>query len=305
MTFRIEDNNLDPDLFLSQALQAKIDYLNHKIEELLVSGKHLEEVGKLSVARAKFMEISNSPRLYLAKLPGVESQAAQSAPAVSERKSLVPDGAIPQPKRVGEAQSSHETRSSSQAASYTPKESAPSPKGGMMSFLKSVQTSTTQASSTQPASAQIPAPISSQPSAASSKPKGKMLSFLEKVKAGDTQSEPEEEFVSSNTDNSKIADQMTAMLELRASSKGFKNIYDMLASKRQKLEETMNAVMKSTDQNAVQAAMVIRAEIAEIDVMLKQKPEEIAKKINESVKSQNDGDAEIGKELKGLFEELK
>lgn len=210
MPISIEDHVNDPDAFLQKALQSKVDALNARINDLVSSGKNKAELERLLQARADFMEVLRSPRLYLARPPGAAAPGAATpgaatpgaaSPAtggMSARAGGLPPGAIPQPRRVGAVEPAAPSAGTSPRPAHPAPAAAPKP-GGMLSFLKGVQahapaesgapapvapTPATQAAGAPPAKATVAPPPGPQPAPAtpSAKPGG-MLSFLKGVQA--------------------------------------------------------------------------------------------------------------------------
>jgi hypothetical protein len=401
MTAGPDDDLLDPDLFLRRALEKKIESINRGIEELLSSGKNQEKTEALLTARAQFHEILRSPRLYLAKPPGIDAasaglstsvlagaaaetvvvppaaaappeaavppKAAAPPEAAVPPRPAIPLGAIPQPRRVGAApeppvgarrQTSPVPKVTSpaegmmsflksvqaeggakppagispataSAAPQTPASaSAPQPQAapvlgkGMMSFLKSVQSTqavpgailetTAPGSASAPVAAAAPSPIpsptptASAPALIPSAVSGPMLSFLEKVRGagGEVPAPSRAQDVLPAIERSAILHD----LKERAASSGFKDIYEMLRFKRLRLVENRARLMQSADATTRRVVAVLDREINEIDSLLKQRPEEIIRKVeefSEVAAVDKGGLAAITTELQGLFDEIK
>lgn len=146
MNISIDDRILEPDVFLLKVLNAKCDWMSRRIDELLVSKSNKLELERLIAARAEFLEVIRSPRLFLARPAGAPAQPTVSS---APRPTGLPFGAVPQPRRVNASGMSITSGSSSApttVAPTTPSPTADAPatgtakKGGMLSFLKNVQT---------------------------------------------------------------------------------------------------------------------------------------------------------------------
>jgi hypothetical protein len=134
-----------------------------------------------------------------------------------------------------------------------------------------------------------------------------MLSFLEKVRG----SGGETPAPATRSQDALPAIEKSAILhdlKERAASSGFKDIYEMLRFKRLRLVESRARLMQSAEPTAKRVSAVLDREISEIDSLLKQRPAEIIRKVEEfgEVAAVDKGGlAAIKSELKGLFDEIK
>ncbi len=348
MSISIDDQIHDPDTFLVKALNAKLDSLNQRINELVTTGKNKAELERLLSARADFMEVLRSPRLFLARPPGATVPGLASSPSPAPTapgapragSSGLPFGAVPQPRRVGAAppepgaDHGHHAPAthappSKPAQTSPPAAATPSAKpGGMLSFLKGVQTQQPGGAAPgrdtvapppsaphaeTPTPAPRPAPATPTPPAGTSAgdppSKGQMLSFLEKVKVAGAApagtGAPGAPRSKELTYEGKKA--LIEKIKAHAASTGFQDIYEMLNFKKEKLIEHRANLLKTTNLPAAQVTALIDREIAEIDDLLMKRPQEIVSQVqefDEVARVDTGGLAAIRLELKGLLDEI-
>lgn len=214
MAFRVEDDFANPDEFIGKALDAKIESLDRDIARAAIG-----DLGRLTELRETFARKRSmfAPRVDSPKPAEVEPIAPPPA------ESLLPSGAIPQPRKYATAkpaprpapravaapasQSSGMTGFLKNLQSQTvapppPQAAEPVVDEGMMSFLKSVQDTP---SPPPPAAPPLPGessmmgflknvqsqpapaapPRTAMPSPPPAEGGGQMLSYLQKMKSGE------------------------------------------------------------------------------------------------------------------------
>lgn len=131
---------------------------------------------------------------------------------------------------------------------------------------------------------------------------GSMLNFLQKMQSSDSQESTEHSSQKATTPD--VVESMKA----KASSSGFKDVYEMLRFKREKLVENRQILIQSQIPEDDRTVRMIDNEISTLDELMTQSDQtKIAKSLREfqEVAKVDKGRlGELGSELKGLFDEI-